>query len=274
MVLANLFIVGKAVQRHKASLVTGNAEIIGWRSFDLRTGFYDSESRTRKNFTIRYFLKNHPRWQKFNLPDNDDLVQVQGRLVGRFKHKDTRFQYLCCRIEDFSVFGSHPKLEKSTIQGRIKDDNQLTKKGITTDSTQTLQSRSWTARSKSRILQQSPEIKLATLNDITSSSQSYPNSPILSSHSNLNHSPLSKRSHTEAFSSTDDNDLYSPPHSSCNNPQVPTPIPFSQSESPMPSLRAEVISDNEYIPSTQPPPADEPPRRSARARKPNSKFVD
>ena len=217
-------------------------------------------------------MKNHPRWQKFNLPENDDLVQVQGRLVGRFKHKDTRFQYLCCRIEDFSVFGSHPKLEKSIIQGSVKNDSQLAKKGTTTDSTQTLQPKSWTARSKSRILQQSLPTKLATLNDITSSSQSHSNSPILPTHNNLNHSLLSKRSHTEAFSSTNDNDLYSPPHPSRNNPQVPTPTTSSQPESPI--LQAEVISDNEYIPSTQPPLADESPRRSTRPRKPNSKFFD
>lgn len=272
MVPANLFIVGKAVQSHKTSLL-GNAEIIGWRSFDLRTGFYDSESRTRKTFTIRCFLKDHPRWQKFNLPDNDDLVQVQGRLVGRFKHKDTRFQYLCCRIEDFSLFGSHPKLAKSTMQGSVKTDNsQLAKEGITTGSTQTIQPKSWTARSKSRILQQSPPTKLATFNDITSFSQSQPNSPILPTNDSLHHSPLSKRSHTEAFSSTNDNDLYSPPNPSRNNTPVLTPTSSSQPESSI--LPAEVISDNEYIPATQPLHSDEPPRRSARARKPNSKFLD
>ena len=273
MVPANLFIVGKAVQSHKASLLTGNAEIIGWRSFDLRTGFYDSESRTRKTFTIRCFFKDHPRWQKFNLPDNDALVQVQGRLVGRFKHKDTRFQYLCCRIEDFSLFGSHPKLGKSTMQGSVKTDNsQLAKKRMTTGSTETIQPKSWTARSKSRILQQSPPTTLATFNDITSFSQSQANSPILPTNNSFHHSQLSKRLHTEAFSSTNDNDLYSPPNPSCNNTLVLTPTSSSQSESSI--LPADVISNKKYIPATQPLHPDEPPQRSARARKPNSKFLN
>ena len=138
MVPANLFVVGKAVQSHKAALVTGFSEIIAWRSFDLRTGYYDSESRIRKTFTIRCFLKDHPQWQKFTLPNNDDLVQVQGRLVGRIRHKDTRFQYLCCRIEDFTMFGSHLKLEKATLQGSVKNGSPLPKKEILTDSTQYL----------------------------------------------------------------------------------------------------------------------------------------
>jgi len=274
MVPANLFVVGKAVQSHKASLVTGYSEIIGWRSFDIRTGFYDSESRTRKTFTIRCFLKDHPRWQKFKLPDNDDLVQIQGRLVGRFKHKDTRFQYLCCRIEDLTVFGSHPKLEKSTILGSMKNDSQLAKKGITTDSSQSLQPKGWTARSKSRMIQQSPIAEHATLKDITSSSRYQPNSSLLPTNDNPNLSPLPKRSHTEAFSTINysDDDLYSPPNPSRNNPQAPTPESSCQSEPPV--LQAAVISDNEYIPSTQPLLPDEPPRRSARTRKHNSRFLD
>ena len=143
---------------------------------------------------------------------------MQCRLVGRFKHKDTRFHYLCCRIEDFSLFGSHPKLAKSTIQESVKTHNsQLANKGITTGSTETIQPKSWTARSKSRILQQSSLTTRATFNDITSFSQSQANSPILPTNDSLHHSPLSKRSHTEAFSSTNDNDLYSAPNPSCNN---------------------------------------------------------
>lgn len=274
MVPANLFVVGKAVQSHKASLVTGYSEIRGWRSFDLRTGFYDSESRTRKTFTIRCFLKDHPRWQKFHLPDNDDLVQIQGRLIGRLKHKDARFQYLCCRIEDFTLFGSHPKSEKSTMQGSVKNESQLAKKGMSTDSTQLLQPKSWTARSKSRILQQSPPTKLATLNDITSSSQYQANSSQLPTNNNPNLSSSPKRSHREAFSPINGDDLYTPPNSSRQNSHIPTLNPSSSSLSESPILQTEVISDNEYIPSTQPPLPNEPPRRSARPRKPNSRFLD
>ena len=170
------------------------------------------------------------------------------------------------------MFGSHPKLEKSTLQGSVKNGSQLPKKEILTDSTQYLQPKSWTARSKSRILQQSPTTKLATMNDITSSSQYQTNSSLLPTNNNSNLSLLPKRSHTEAFSTINDDELYSPPNCSRHNPQGPTPISSSLPVSPI--LQAAVISDNEYIPSTQLLLPDDPPRRSAWARKPNSRFLD
>ncbi|CUS06623.1 unnamed protein product [Tuber aestivum] len=135
MVPANIFIVGKTVQSHRASSVTSSLEPRGWRSFDIRTGSYDWESRARKSFTIRCFLKDHPRWQRFNIPDINDLVQIQERLIGRLKHKDTRFQYLCCRIEDFSVFGSQPKSERPSMSGTAHDNISQTKKGLAAGTT-------------------------------------------------------------------------------------------------------------------------------------------
>ena len=163
-------------------------------------------------------------------------------------------------------------MEKSTIQGSVKNDSQQARRGITSDSTRHLQPKGWTARYKSRMLQQSPIAEPATLNDIPSSSQSQSNSSLLPTNNNSNLSLLPKRSHTEAFSPINDDDLYSPPNPSHNHPQVPTPISSSQPESPI--LQAAVISDNKYIPSAQPLPLDEPLRRSGRSRKPNSRFLD
>ena len=100
-------------------------------------------------FTIRCFLKDHPQWQRFTLPSTNDLVQIQGRLVGQLKEKDSRFQYLCCRIEDFSLLGFQPKSEKSTLPGSTQYGSSVDKPGMPNNSTQSAQSKSWAARSKS-----------------------------------------------------------------------------------------------------------------------------
>lgn len=262
------------MQSYKASSATRHFETVGWRSFDLRTGFYDSESRARKTFTIRCFLKDHPRWQRFNLPDINDLVQVQGRLVGRLKHKDTRFQYLCCRIEDFTLFASQPRSEKPILPGSSQLETSLTKKGPINNLSRSLQPKGWTARSKSRIIQQSsPLTPDSTLSKISSI---LPTQPVALTEprntiSKLSESP--KRSYTDAFSSepTRDDDLYTSPHHPNTNSQYPTPTSSSQPASPNKS--PQMMSDTEYMPSTQPLVPDEPPRRSIRSRKPNSRYI-
>ena len=163
------------MQSYKVSSATGQSQTIGWRSFDLRTGFYDSESRARKTFMIRCTLKDHTRWQRFNLPDINDLVQVQGRLVGRLKHKDARFQFLCCRIEDFTLFASQPKSEKPILPGSSQPENGLIKKETINNPTRSLQPKGWIARSKSRILQQS---SLTIPDPLTKRSPSAPQQPV------------------------------------------------------------------------------------------------
>lgn len=275
IVPANIFFVGRTVQTYRVPAATSCSDIVGWRIFDVRTGFYDSESRVRKMFTIRCFLKDHPRWQRFTLPSTYDLVQIQGRLVGRLKEKDSRFQYLCCRIEDFTLFGSQPKSEKPTLPGSTQYGSSLDKSGMPNTSTQSAQSKSWTARSKSRILQQDLLSRSNPLNDttaisappsVTSSTPTDPKTKLLKS---------PKRSHTQAFNSKPDSRNVDNSSTSSSLPpsngQFPTPTSSSQPESPLSS--PEIISDNDYIPATQPLQAEEAPRRSIRSRKSNSRFI-
>lgn len=106
---ATVFAVGKSVVQVKDAPNFA----IGWRTFDIRSNFYDIETRLRKSFILRCFLPDHPRWQKFPLPESDDVVQVSGKLVGRLANADTRLQYLCCRLEDFSILCSTPRSNQS-----------------------------------------------------------------------------------------------------------------------------------------------------------------
>lgn len=96
---ATIFAVGKAVSQSKVAESTA----IGWRTFDIRSNFYDIETRQRKSFILRCLLQIHPRWEKFPLPESDDIVQISGKLIGRAANVDSRYQFLCCRVEDFSI---------------------------------------------------------------------------------------------------------------------------------------------------------------------------
>ena len=133
-----------------------------------------------------------------------DLVQVQGRQVGRLKEKDSRFQYLCCWIEDFIPFGSQPKSENPTLSRSAQYGGTLDKPGMLNSSTQSAQSKSWNVRSKSQILQQDLLSRSNTLEDTTAIS---PLPPVTSSTSTDPKSillKLPKRSHTQAFNSKPD----------------------------------------------------------------------
>jgi len=217
----------------------------------VRIGFYDSESQVRKIFTIGCFLKDHPQWQRFTLPSTYDLVQVQGRLVGRLKEKDSRFQYLCCRIEDFTLFGSQPKSEEPTLPGSAQYGSTWDKPGMPNSSTQSAELKSWTARSKCRILQQDLLSMSSTLDDttaisplpsVTSSTSTDPKTKLLKS---------SKQSHTQAFNSKHDSHNVDNSSTSSSlppsNAQFPTPTSSSQHESRLSS--PVIISDHNYIPA-------------------------
>jgi len=60
IVSANISFVGRTVQTYRVPAAARCSDIIGWQIFDVRTAFYDSESRVRKMFTIRFFFKDHP----------------------------------------------------------------------------------------------------------------------------------------------------------------------------------------------------------------------
>ena len=226
-------------------------------------------------FTIRCFLKDHPRWQRFTLPNTSDLVQIQGRLVGRLKQKDSQFQYLCCRIEDFTLFGSQPKSEKPTLPGSAQHGGTFDKSEMPNSFTQSAQSKSWTARSKSRLLQQNLPTRSNTLSDATTISPLPLVTPSTSTGPKTKLPKSPKRSHTQAFYSKPDTQNVDNSSTSSSlppsNAQFPTPTSSSQPESPLSS--PEIVSDNDYIPATQPLPAEESPRRSIRSRKPNSRFI-
>jgi len=121
--------------------------------------------------------------------------------VGRHKEKNSRFQYLCCRIEEFTLFSSQPKSEKPTLPGSAQYGSTSDKPGMPNSSTQSAQSKIWTARSKSRILQQDLLSRSNTLDDTTAIS---PLPPVTSSTSTGPKTKLPKppkRSHTQAFNS-------------------------------------------------------------------------
>jgi len=103
--------------------------------------------------------------------------------VGRLKEKDSQFQYLCCRIEDFTLFGCQPKSQKPTLLGAAQYGSTSDKPGMLYSSTQSAQSKSWTARSKFQILQQDLLSRSNTLDETTAISLLLPVTSSTSTHS-------------------------------------------------------------------------------------------
>ncbi|RPA91338.1 hypothetical protein L873DRAFT_1819673 [Choiromyces venosus 120613-1] len=117
------------------------------------------------------------------------------------------------------------------MSGTAHNNTSQTKKGMATSFTQHSQLKGWTARSKSPIIQQNLVSKPHTLSDITSSSPPQPPSPSLPINQNYNLPPSPKRSHTEAFSSVNDGDLYTTPTAPTipsSNPHILSPTTSKQ----------------------------------------------
>lgn len=136
------------------------SQIIGWRTFDLRSSFYDIESRGRKPFTIHCFLQSHPRWEKFPTPTTDDIVQISGKLVGRVANSDDQYQYLCCRVEDFSTLCTMPQAEKKGVS----TPNSSKIQNIDDGHSSPTQNLTWSAQAHSRLQKYNPNTKPSVLN--------------------------------------------------------------------------------------------------------------
>ncbi|KAH0602470.1 uncharacterized protein H6S33_008809, partial [Morchella sextelata] len=81
---ATIYSVGKVVGQPKGTI---KSLPIGWRSFDLRSSYYDleaaSKSASRKYFVIRWYIPAGKRWESTKLPQIDSVIQITGKLVGR-----------------------------------------------------------------------------------------------------------------------------------------------------------------------------------------------
>ena len=142
-------------------------------------------------------------------------------------------------------------------------------------STQSAQSKSWTARSKSQILQQNLLSRFNTLDNTTAISPLPPVTSSTSTHSKTKLPKPPKWSHTQAYNSEPNSQNVDNSSTSSSlpplNAQFPTPTSSSQPQSPLSS--PEIISDNYYIPATQPLQAEEALWWSIGTRKPNSRFI-
>lgn len=81
---ATIYSVGKVVGQPKGTI---SSLPTGWRSFDLRSSYYDleaaSKSASRKYFVIRWYIPPGKRWESTKLPQVDSVIQITGSLIGR-----------------------------------------------------------------------------------------------------------------------------------------------------------------------------------------------
>jgi len=103
--------------------------IHGWRSFDVRTSYYDNSVQPGKHlsYVIHWFLPYSPRWQKFNTPAAGTALSLMGRLLGRLNEKHPSepssllaFQVLSIDFipERSSNLGSSPSSSSSSVSIR------------------------------------------------------------------------------------------------------------------------------------------------------------
>lgn len=98
---ATVFAVEKIVSQIKE---TKSIFPSSWRSFDLRTSYYDNEIKfkTRRYFTIRWNLPPIKRFDNTKVSQVDSVLQVTGQLLGRVVVQNARYLFLECLISSLN----------------------------------------------------------------------------------------------------------------------------------------------------------------------------
>ena len=85
-----LYTTGQVIQR-----AANMPDIIdGWRSFDVRSTWYDVVDKARCPMTVRWYFPDNRRFQNTNVPAIGTIVQLSGDLIGQHdvKREDPQTQ--------------------------------------------------------------------------------------------------------------------------------------------------------------------------------------
>ncbi|KAI5776187.1 hypothetical protein EDC01DRAFT_637004 [Geopyxis carbonaria] len=114
----------------------------GYKFFDLSSAFYDSISKKKENFNMRWIYPNVQRFANFQIPKQGTVVQVSGKLLGRINSTFPMEQMLGCYIDNIEWIGRPPQ---------ASGGSPSIKKEPGTSGSSTVDKSSWRKRQKSKV---------------------------------------------------------------------------------------------------------------------------